>query len=288
MIIETLNRSYELLQKLLDNEQMNIMLARNQKEEKCLLAVLKNEEQIHRFIPFCTRQKENFPFEDFMDFFSKDGWLYMVFRHYEFPVLEHYLENEKVRFIERLYIGKSLLERMVLLHIPFYLQYEALGKDNIRVDDSGQVYFNFYLHEPEQLLNSDMEDISHRLYRIFFLLFEEERKEESCPLLEAYMEKVKENTYKNNMELLKAYERVLQAVMPLWEAGALKPSGPEFKLWEKAKRLAGYLKKIVIAAFFAALIWYLVYTIRHPSYQEGDKLDFEQIGTLEIRESRED
>lgn len=284
MIIGTLNRSYDIYLKLQETEQLNIMMAWDGEENKCMLAALKDENTIRQFIPFCTEQKENFPFDDFLDFFSKDGWLYLVFRYYEYPPLKACLGNKDTGLKERLHIGKSLLERMVLLHIPFYLQYEALREDNIRIDEGGMVYFNFHMKEPERLLRTDMKEVSQRVYSIFSMLFALEKKEKSCPVLERFLDEVKGNAYGGYMELYQAYEEIFKEVLSLCEVGEIKPGRLGFRVWERVKRLFGYLKLLLIIAVLASLFLYLIYTIRHPSYPDGDRVDFQKIGTLEIKD----
>ena len=83
MRIQTLNRDYEILQITESGERMDIMIARDEKhpqEGKCMLLVLKQREDIYKYLPFLARQKENTPFEDFLGYFPRDGYLYLVFR----------------------------------------------------------------------------------------------------------------------------------------------------------------------------------------------------------------
>ena len=83
MRIQTLNRDYEILRMAESGERMDVLIARDEKhpeEGKCMLVILKQETDIHRFLPFLAAQQENDPFDDFMGYFPRDGRLYIVFR----------------------------------------------------------------------------------------------------------------------------------------------------------------------------------------------------------------
>ena len=62
MRIQTLNRDYEILRIAESGERMDVLIARDEKhpeEGKCMLVILKQETDIHRFLPFLAAQQEN-------------------------------------------------------------------------------------------------------------------------------------------------------------------------------------------------------------------------------------
>lgn len=103
MRIQTLNRDYEILQMAESGERMDVLIARDERhpeDGKCMLIVLKQKWDIYRFLPFLADQEENKPFDDFMGYFPRDGYLYMVFRFYEYAHLS-----------DRLSVDAGLVER---------------------------------------------------------------------------------------------------------------------------------------------------------------------------------
>lgn len=284
MRIQTLNRSYEVLQKMEDGQKYEIIIARDPdrpENGKCLLVVLKTEKDIHRFIPFCAEQKQNLPLEDFLDYFPKDGFLYLVFRYRECRTWEGRIREGMTRK-ERLQAGRSLLQRIVILHLPYYLQMEVLSGNNLLIDDSGTVYFNYILQEPDRVDTVREEEVWIRLLNRLKEIFAPELEDRCCPPLEELMNRIGRGEYRNILALLRDYEEAAAQLEKMEEENALRPRKFGFRLWEKIKGLLRYVKYVLLAAVLGAMLWYLVYTIRHPSYQSGEALDCKSIGTLEI------
>ena len=179
---------------------------------------------------------------------------------------------------------RSLFQRMVFLHLPRYLQYEALHEENLLADESQTVYFNFALKEPDQFGLVCQEDIWNRIGKLLKDMFAKELSDHSCPSLEEFIKKVEEYQLPGYLEALRAYETVYQELAALDEKNAIKPKSFGFRLWERIKKLFRYLKYVLFVIVAAALIWYLVYTIQHPSYQDGEVVNYQSIGTLRISE----
>lgn len=284
MQIQTLNRSYEVLQRMESMEETELLIVRdNNRPElgKCMIAVLKKEENIHAFIPFCEEQRENFPFDDFLDYFPRDGCLYMVFKYYEYSSLKKRIEAGTPRK-ERLELVRSLLQRMVFLRLPVYLQTEALTEQNLLCDESGTVYFNFFLRNPDTLNTVCQGDVWDKLYVILKQIFAEEISDRSTPALETLITRLERKRYRNFLELLQEYEPLCRELLEKDEKKEIKPQSFGFRLWERLKKWMQKLKYVLMIAVLGVILWYLIDTIRNPEYQDGEKLDFQSIGTLEI------
>lgn len=285
MRIQTLNRNYEILQRAKSSERMEILIAMDVNdpgEGKCMLLVFKEERDIHRFIPFCESQKANLPFDDFLDYFPRDGFLYMVLRYHPWDTLEKRLEGEMLHLGERLEIIRSLFQQMVFKHLPLYLQYEALSRENLLVDKNQTVSFHYFLREPDRFESVCQEHIWSRISMILREVFSLELENHSCPSLEIFLKRVEKQEVSGYMELLNQYETVYQELMALQEENLLKPQSFGFRLWGRIRKLFQYLTGVLFLVVVVVLLWYLIKTIRNPEYQAGEVINYQSIGTQRI------
>lgn len=284
MRIQTLNKEYEILQKAESSDRMDVLIGREtdrREAGKCMLIIFKKAYDIRRFIPFLAKQEQNLFFDDLLDYFPKDSFLYVVFRYYDYEVLEKRLENE-ASLTERLQTARSLIQRILFLQIPPYLQYEALEQHNVRVDASGTVYFNYYLREPDRLEDVSSEEIRERFLLILEMLFKKELEAQSCVPLADLLERAEIGELSSFAAFHKEYESVYGELMNTQKVDTLPPNTFGFKLWKRIRKLFGYLKYATVIVVFGALLWYLVDMIRNPEYSYDNALDFRYIGTMEI------
>lgn len=287
MRIRTLQRDYEILQKITYDEHMEAVIGRDLLEatdQTYLILMWKEKEDIYRFLPFCSEQKSNEPFIDFVEYFPRDGFLYMVFRYYEHQPLLQCINNEPMTFLERLAVMKSLFRRMVFLAMPCYLQYEALSEQNLRIADNGEVFFNYYLSNPEFLNETTNSDILARVASIFREVFQPEFDEKLAPELLSFTESLGNGSKLKIIDICREYEEIYKELIIREENGENKPNSLGFWLWEKVKDMLRHAKLVLTILLFLALLAYLIYTILNPVYKGGDKIDYQNIGTLVIRE----
>lgn len=287
MRIRTLDKSYEVLLRLSEDRRIRTVTAKEDshpEKDLFLLTELKQKKDIHAFLPFCQEQKGNRPFDDFVEYFSLNGSLFLVFRYYEGQNIREWLSEYKVPLKERLRLGESLFKRLIFLNPPLYLQYEALNWENLLSDKSGSVCFNYELYEPDRFSDVTKEEIWGRIEAVLTELFLEELSDESCPALEEFIEKTGKGAFASYLNAFQTYGKISREILKADEEQTLRPKSFWFRLWEKIKRLAHYVKYLLAAVLLGVLVWYLVYTVLHPAGAgEGEPVNFENIGTLEIK-----
>lgn len=287
MRIRTLEKNYEILLKESEDQRSRIVIAReagSPPDSRFLLEELKQEADIHAFLPFCEEQKKNEPFDDFVEYFSLDGSLYLVFRHPEGENLKKWLETYKSSLEERLRAAKSLLQNMVFLNMPPYLQYEALNFKNLVIDKNSTIHFCYGLYEPERLENVTREDIWSRTGEVLTELFLMEFSEKSCPSIERFAELVEKGNFTSYLEAYRAFAAVYEETFEALKRNEIKPQGPGARIIEKGKALLHFLRYLLTAAVLACLVFYLIYMVLHPQ-GSGEPVNFERIGTLELKDS---
>lgn len=287
MRIQTLNRDYEILQMAESGERMDVLIARDERhpeDGKCMLIVLKQKGDIYRFLPFLADQEENKPFDDFMGYFPRDGYLYMVFRFYEYAHLSDRLSVD-AGLVERILLAGNVLRQIVFLHLPLYFQYEVLEENNLLTGENGEVRFSYHFHELDRFSDVTREEVTERLGNILKDIFREELETHSCPPMEEFLEQMCSKPFPGEAAILKQYEAAAHAALKLQEKGELKPKGLGFRIWERVKKIASCLKYVLLIAVMGALVGYLIYTIRYPSRKGEEVVNYRSIGTLTIEET---
>ena len=267
MRIQTLNSDYEILRMAESGERLDVLIARDEKHPekgKCMLVVLKQDADIHKFLPFLAAQQENAPCDDFMGYFPREGRLYIVFRFYDYMTLSERLSSD-TGFEERVMIAGNILRRIVILNLPTYLQYEVLGEGNILAGKNGDIRFSYGFHELDRFDSITDRDVIERLTGVLKKIFPEELEKHSCPPLEQFFERIEKEKFPGIAAVLREYDITARAALTLQEAGKIRPKSFGFRLWEKIKKLVRGLKYLLLALVIGALVGYLVYTIRYPS-----------------------
>ena len=287
MRIQTLNSDYEILRMAESGERLDVLIARDEKHPekgKCMLVVLKQDSDIHKFLPFLAAQQENAPYDDFLGYFPREGRLYIVFRFYDFMTLSERLSSD-TGFEERVMIAGNILRRIVILNLPTYLQYEVLGEGNILAEKNGDIRFSYGFHELDRFDSITDRDVIERLTGVLKKIFPEELEKHSCPPLEQFFERIEKEKFPGIAAVLREYDITARAALTLQEAGKIRPKSFGFRLWEKIKKLVRGLKYLLLALVIGALVGYLVYTIRYPSKKAEEAMNYKAIGTLTIGET---
>lgn len=288
MIVRTLDRRYAVLQVLRSDERGEICVCQDledQGAERCLLARFRDPALNRSLLPLLTRQRLNAAFEDYLGVFSRDGDVYARFRYTDAPLLSQRLERGDFGFRERLEIGGNLLERMALLNMPSVLQLEALGEENVTVDDALRVRFNYVLSHLDNVENVDMGFVCTRLSDLLGRLFDPERAALAVPELEAYRKELEEGKFSTYVDLYAGYDRVRRALLERTPSGPAEPQTWLFRLWARIKGLARFVRPVLVGVVLIAAFCYLVYTLLQPAQPTGTPVLYDAIGTVEIQQS---
>lgn len=281
MIIKSLNNSYEVIVKKEVNEQYEVMLCSdmNDKERKYLVICIKAKNIIDIMIDDLMLQLKNIAFEDYNECFSGKGYLYAVFSYSVFPDIRTKIPECMLN--ERLDIGKRLLERIILINIPYYFLYCALNERNVTITNALDVRFNYYPDETERYNEIGINEIRERVYIIFGMLFESEILLHTSADIDMFMKKLSGDEFDDIFGIYRLY-CTLYRKMTAADNVMLKPYTFPFRLWDKVKESAmvikGFIKEIILAA--AAV--YLIYSLFNTQAAAENAYDFEKIGILEI------
>lgn len=287
MFVETINRSFTVIRMLSSTNCCEISVCKDLTEEKnktYLLVCLKDMDIIYKTITFFTSLKENTSFEDFVDCFSQNGYFYIVFDYKEKDLLYDKIKEKGFHLKERLEIAKNLLTEITLQNMPKYLQYEALSQNNLLLDDTLTVKFNYSLNEIDKFGILTTNKFEIRLVEVFELIFQNELEAKISVELENFITDLAERKYKSYIEIYKAFNEVYSLLINKMAEGSVEPQSFWFKLWNFIKGLAKYIKPVIGAILVLVLIGYLIYSIKNPEAvtANANGVKFQSIGTVDL------
>jgi hypothetical protein len=285
MVINTLKHNYYVIHKLNEDQEFETHLCyevdKNTQNRYRVLR-LKSKDLTYQLISVFMELKEQSSFTDFYDCFSKDGFLYLVFLHNDYPLLVKKLDNERCELKERLEIGKTLLEHILMLNMPDFILYDALSESGVTVSPALEVQFNYSLTSIRQYQTIGISEVKKRICILFTHLFEYELKKEASGDIEDFITELKELEFKNYFEIFKKYEALYEKLSTGDLIQKIKPHTFLFRLWDRIKGLGKYVKPLVSAAIVLLIAGYLIYSIMNKKVDEATVFNFEQIGTVTI------
>lgn len=284
MIIQTLDKAYEVIKKFEENPEHAVYLCRmpGDAEERSYLVTAFNSEQVPRenviyFMELAVKQET----EDYEECFLKNGFLYLVFRYIDEKKLRNELGEERLPAAERLVISRSLMDQIVRKNLPDYLLYEALSSENVGVAGDGSVCFNYFLKETGQIGKALFPEICGRLAGWQEALFSREIEGGAAEPMQKFVESLRNGKFHSFAEIYRRYQAVYEKMKEKAATDGLQPETFLIKLWKRLKKVGKWLRVLLFAAVLAALLGYLIYTLLVP--EEGaTPVPFQQIGEVVI------
>jgi len=174
--IQTVHGRLAVIKKVFNNDvfEINVCKYENVKEDNLYtVIILKEADIIHRNIEMFSSLRSNNKFIDFIECFSKDSCLYITFAYYEeFPI--NFQEVSQLPLIQRVAIVKQILSLIIVLDMPKSILYDALSNNNVNLDSSGKVYFNYFIKNVDRYDNIKDKEVIKRIGLVFINVFNEE------------------------------------------------------------------------------------------------------------------
>ncbi len=285
MVIQTISKQYRVIRRLEGSHQIEAYLCSDDQgavQGRFLVMGLTGNALSKKVIPYFMELSGHKQAGDFLEGFISRGCLWLVFRYYEYPTLAERIKGEFL-LDERLEAARSLLDRILSQDLPCYLQYEALNPDNITVSDASEVYFNYLLHQLEYMELCRMEDVQEKLADCMEMLFSRELEEEISEELKEFIKGLRTRQYGGYTDIYRDFRSLYDILVKHKGEGRLKSRGWLVRMWEKFKKLAARLKKLLYAAVIIGLLGVLIYTYLKPEEMPAVRIEFSQIGTLKIK-----
>lgn len=278
MKIHSLNGNITIIKKIYDNESFEINLCKkNEIEDKLYtIIVLKDIKLIHNNIQLFSKIRENNKFSDFIDCFSQNSYLYIMFSYYT----ENSIEFDKVvnfPLLQRVEIAKQILRLIVLLDIPKPILYDVMSDDNINLDSSGKVYFNYFLKNIDRYSAVEEKDGIKRIATIFVKIFPEEITENTVDGFNLLVEQCENATYNNIMSIYSDFSNLNDNFIKSSQRKKEKKDNLIKKIFKKILKMFNKIKGIIILLILCIGVIFLIIT--YTDNQNKKAVQINQIGT---------
>lgn len=284
MVIKTLEATYTVQSQLPYAEDNRVYVCeKDGSEELFLLVEITDKEKIRSAMDFLMAAKRMPEFSDFIDCFFAEEFFYAVFAYESSRPLADILKEDNPALPERLTMMRELLEKWMLLKLPPYFAYDTVGADRVRYTPATKSVLGFALAKLEQRDEVTFVKVQQRLATLWEVLFAEEFAKESVPELVRFENSLLLGTYEDIPALFVAYDKLEEEILKQPEGEWAATKTWPFRLWEKIKKIFPTVKRIGEIILLVGAFFILILSFRHSMSSGGQKRQFEQIGTLEIR-----
>ncbi len=288
MVIKFQNMQFELISKIKTTVSGNIDLylgcdADRREDGLYTVACVRDMELARKLIPMTTKQNVSLSFRDLYASFNADGRYYIIFHYASGRTLQQALDEGKFHLRERLLVLKNIFAQIFLLNMPECFVYEALRKENMVIDDSLGVHFNYFFTEIEYYWQIQEKDLLNRVNGLVHELFAKELEQKSSRELMEFAKELDEGRYGYLWDCYVDYDEVFETVLAKTEQRELEPRRFWWIAWERLKKIFPTVRTVLAAALIVSAAVYLLWNLPNPAVSDNG-VSFGQIGTLEIKE----
>lgn len=285
-IIETSEHKYSVCYVKEITDKYESCICRDEFGGLCSVLAVKNKNLFTGIIDDLTSMiEENSAFTDYRENFISNGKLCVVMSYHQGITLKTKLNTETMPLAERLELGRRILERIVLRKIPDYFIAKGCSTKNIIVDRDLTPHFNYSIEDIDKLgeytHSAALACVREVMSELFSRELERMFPSELADFFAELDEKIQSRKDDDMICVYGKYCGIMSAVSEDRSPG--EPKSFWFTAWEKIKKAAAKLKKILLALILLAVLGYLIYTIFDIGKAEEKNVNFEKIGTVEIQ-----
>jgi hypothetical protein len=287
MLLHTDKRSFSVFQTLHSYKDVNVYLANELLDDKQQAnnansrQYLINEIHSHDVIQLVIKdmlalQKES-TFTEFIDVFTLDSKLYVVFSYNKPYLLNTYINRHKLSFANRVSLLQAYLFRLsTYMYLPMPILMSLIHEDNINVTPDEDIYFHFAFHPANLQPALTKQILFAEIALIIGKMFSDELTTHKGKQLRLIMQKCERNVYSSIPEIVKDVKQLDS-----------RPFADKAKSWFTDKM--SLLHKVKNFAFIGliAVVVFVLYTrfISPSSIQPVDiPQSIQQVGELQIGE----
>lgn len=282
MIIETYDKTYNVIQHRETGLDKNIYLCKNKEDNQLYTIIqLKDKKITASVLEFLCDQKRNAKFSDYVEYFVYKEDLHVVFRSTKGMTLEKHLQ-QICTLEERMEIGKKLLEKLVIFQLPSYFLCQCLEPQHIFVTDSLEVMFDYTLDRLGEYDSFTFKQAEAYLYRVLKSLFRKELKNKVIVPMESFLNELQNYDEFDCLDIYKSYCVACDEIRKIPEEELFVSGNWTFRFWEKVKRFCKVIRGSILLLLFLGVFIYMVYSIWNSFQIKGYQKNYHAIGTVEI------
>ena len=292
MMIRTYDSDYVVIRHIQSSSSKDMYICRRNDEQngrEYTVICMKDIAVCQQLLKFFSEKVDTKKFTDFVEYFTFEGKLHIVFFYSRLMTLDEKLRIQVCPFAERLEIAQKILERIIYLNMPYAFVADALVPDHITVSDTLDVRFNYGMSDSGRMDGYTLTEASQGIADVLRLLFEEELDKMSCPEIDELLQWLESDEYQTYLDIFYKFNEYYTLLKDKTEEEVAVPNTRLFKLWEKVKIVFRWLRKLLMAALLVAVVIYLAYSIADfinpQSNGNINSVDcFNAIGTQQILE----
>lgn len=284
MNLYALNEEFEVIHiKQMEQEYGILQCQTENGKEKYTVLHFMNQQYVRKLLPPFFSLMDNHMYEDYKGCFIKEDDLYLVFYKREGLSLARLLQEKTLSAEYKIWIGKQVLEKLLLWNLPEFMICQLLYMDHILLSES-EVVFD-YEWKQQVLLEADMRLVNEKAAAFTKQLFQREIEYSIGHGLMELTACLEESKPEDVFAIYEAYSSLLDG-LPVKEEEYIS-GGKRFKqrLFKGIKKGLEAGKIFLLFAAYFAVIWLLVQDIQEgkKEKQEAQGVVFEKIGNLTIR-----
>lgn len=283
MEINTLNGTIFVVRKVYDNEGLEVNICKYKKlsEDKLYtIVILKSSNIIKKSIEFFYLLRENHKFDDFIECFSQNSKLYIVFKYHGDATI-NYEEVSEMPLMQRVEITKQLLSLIVLLDLPKEILYDIFSNNNINLNPNGKVYFSYYLKNIDMYEKVTEKHAIKKMGLFFRKIFPQELMNDSVKNFKELVYRCENGKYKNILDIYSDYVNNYKNFKESLNLKEVKEPNIFIKFLNSAMNMFNKVKSILIMIVLSAGIIYLIVNLTGKSENKTNKV-IDSIGTQQF------
>ena len=284
MVIETLDKKYEVIRYLYSDKHRERYVCREKTSEETFTMIrIKEKKWIVKVMDFLMRQLENEDFTDLADCFFSEEHLFIALRYAEGMSLKDKIAYEDSPLEERLDLGRSILDRLLIQNMPDYFMNDCLTGESILIGSGMSIAFVYELEGLGDYQKTRFSDVELKIADIMEALFADELSKKTLSVMERFIKSLKKHAYEDLMTLYTVYDELVKEILTMDPEELAVPKTKAFRAWERFLKILRPVKKVVAVLLILASIGFLVWSAYNNMQTGKPAKVFDYIGTMEIK-----
>lgn len=284
MVFETHEKQYTVLRILTEDEHISRYVCQDESDQSAYLVFKIHEKDwIVKTLSFLTDQVNNRDFSDMVSCFFCEESLFIVMRKAEGTTLEEKLSDEECSMTERIAMGRSILDKLMIQNMPEYFMKDCLNTSAILMSHSLQAGFCYNLNNLYDYGEVVFQDVCNRIADIMNELFKYELKKRILSVMDKFIKDLTYGEFKDILSVYKEYDEVCKKIAGMTAEELNEPKTWPFRLWDRFKKIWPGIKRVIALALLVAALVFLAITIKNIGNEGNENKSFSYIGTLTIK-----
>ncbi len=249
----------------------------NDDNDKSYLLVQLQPEKSAEFIKIIMGMNKG---NGYIDCFSDDGFFYIMFSYDKHQRLDGLIEKEQYSIVEKIEIVKNYFEKIILSDHKKELINEMINFENITLDESLCVEFNYCIFKAELC---EFTDVQKKISTVIKKIFSNEENKGWFNSINNFCNELSKGKYSSVLDIYKQYLQIYEKIKIEADKNKIIEDKRIFIIGMSVKKIIKIAKGIFYWLIVIAAVALLIYTFVRPDNDKGNTY-YKQIGDVKIKE----